>query len=131
MLVMPRLQLLGAEVDLDGAHVLHEVTVKLARWPTCRNPTKVQGFLGMVGVVRRWIRDFAKIAKLLTALMKKMGLHKFEWTEEAQDAMELLKHLASTVVPIRVLDYELVHKVVQHDQRDNDLGLVAIHVDTL
>ncbi len=58
-----------------------------------------------------------------------MGLHEFEWTKEAQDAMELLKHLASTVVPIRALDYELVHKVVQHNQRDNDLGLVAIHVD--
>ena len=58
-----------------------------------------------------------------------MGLHEFEWTEEAQDAMELLKHLASTAVPIRALDYELARKVVQHDQRDNDLGLVAIHVD--
>ena len=129
MLATPRLQLLGAEVDLNGAHVSHEVTAKLARWPTCRNPTEVRGFLGTVGVVRRWIRDFAKIAKPLTALTKKMGLHEFEWTEEAQDAMELLKHLASTAVLIRALDYELARKVVQHDQRDNDLGLVAIHVD--
>ena len=42
------MQLLGAEVALDGAHVLHEVTAKLAKWPTCKNPTKVQGFLGTV-----------------------------------------------------------------------------------
>src|SRR5258708_16382164 len=66
VLVTLRLQLLGAEVSLDGAHISHEVTAKLAKWPTCRNPTEVRGFLGTVGVVRHWIRDFAKIAKPLT-----------------------------------------------------------------
>ena len=83
-----RLQLLGVEVALDGAHVLHEVTAKLAKWPTCRNPTEVRGFLGTVGVVRCWIRDFARIAKPLTSLTKKMPLHEFKWTEEAQDVMD-------------------------------------------
>src|SRR5258708_37501959 len=38
VLATPRLQLLGAEVALDGAHVSHEVTAKLAKWPTCRSP---------------------------------------------------------------------------------------------
>src|SRR5258708_37877380 len=75
VLATPRLQLLGAEVVLDGVHILHEVTAKLAKWPTCRNPTEVRGFLGTVGVVRRWIRDFAKIAKPLTALTKKIAPH--------------------------------------------------------
>ncbi len=51
VLATPRMQLLGAEVALDRAHVSHEVTAKLAKWPTCKNPTKVQGFLGTVGVV--------------------------------------------------------------------------------
>src|SRR5260221_9897762 len=125
-----RLQLLGAEVALDGAHVSHEVTAKLAKWPTCRNPTEVWGFLGTVGVVRRWIRDFARIAKPLTLLTKKMPLHEFKWTEEAQDAMDLLKHLATTAVPVRLLDYELAHKVKPADQRDGELGLVTIHVDS-
>src|SRR5258707_14853316 len=129
VLATPCLQLLGAEVALDGAHISHEVTAKLAKWPTCRNPTEVRGFLGTVGVVRRWIRDFAKIAKPLTALTKKMAPHEFEWTEEAQDAMELLKHLAATAVPVRSLDYELARQVKPVDQRDGELGLVSVHVD--
>src|SRR5260221_3623696 len=124
------MQLLGAEVALDGAHVSHEVTAKLAKWPTCKNPTKVQGFLGTVGVVRHWIRDFAKIAKPLMLLTKKMTLSEFKWTEEAQESMELLKHLASTAVPIRMLDYELVRKVKSLNQQENNMGLVLIHVDT-
>jgi len=116
VLVTPRLQLLGAEVMIDGAHVSHEVTTKLARWPACRNPTEVRGFLGTVGVVQHWIRDFTKIAKPLMLLTKKMTLSEFKWMEEAQELMELLKHLASTAVPIRMLDYELVRKVKSLNQ---------------
>src|SRR6266436_6787177 len=130
VLATPRLQLLGAEVALDGAHVSHEVTAKLARWPACRNPTEVRGFLGTVGVVQHWIRDFTKITKPLMALTKKMAPHEFEWTEEAQDAMELLKHLAATAVPVRSLDYELARNVQPPDQRDNELGLVTVHIDS-
>src|SRR5260221_14759882 len=51
VLAMPRLQLLGVEVVIDGAHVLHELTAKLARWPACKNPTEAKGFLGTIGVV--------------------------------------------------------------------------------
>src|SRR5260221_9301959 len=129
VLATPHLQLLGAKVTVDGAHISHEVTAKLAKWPTCRNPTEVCGFLGTVRVVRRWIRDFAKIAKPLTALTKKMVPHEFEWTEEAQDAMELLKHLAAMAIPVRSLDYELARNVQPPDQRDNELGLVTVHID--
>src|SRR6266436_7855801 len=100
VLATPRLQLLGAEVALDGAHVSHEVTAKLAKWPTCTNPTEVRGFLGTVGIVQHWIRDFTKIAKPLMVLTKKMAPHEFEWTDEAQNAMDLLKYLAAMVVPV-------------------------------
>ncbi len=130
VLAMPRLQLLGAEVALDGAHVSHEVTAKLAKWPMCRNPTEVRGFLGTVGVVQHWIRDFARIVKPLTMLTKKMPLNEFKWTDEAQDTMEMLKHLAATAVPVRLLDYELARKVKLLDQRDGELGLVTVHVDS-
>ena len=41
ILATPRLQLLGAEVSWEGAHVSHEMTAKLAKWPRCKNPTEV------------------------------------------------------------------------------------------
>ena len=59
-----------------------------------------------------------------------MAPHEFEWTEEAQDAMDLLKHLASVAVPVQSLDYELARGVKAKDQRDNELGLVSVHVDS-
>src|SRR5258708_7309857 len=125
-----RLQLLGAEVVIDGAHVLHEVTAKLARWPVCKNPTEVRVFLGTIGVVQHWIRDFARITKPLMLLTKKMALSEFKQMEEVQGMMDLLKQLVSTAVPVRMLDYKLAQKVKQLDQRESDVGLVSIHVYT-
>src|SRR5258708_38464423 len=89
---------------------------------------EVRGFLGTVGVVRHWIRDFAKIAKPLMLLTKKMPLSEFEWMEEAQESMELLKHLALTAVLVRTLDYELAWKVKSLNQQENDVVLVWSHV---
>ena len=63
------------------------------------------------------------------ALTKKMAPNEFEWSDNAQEAMELLKHLASTAVPVRSLDYELACQVKPQEQRDGELGLVSIHVD--
>src|SRR5260221_4448322 len=58
-----------------------------------------------------------------------MPLSEFEWTEEAQDAMELLKHLATMAIPVQALYYELARQVKPPDQRDGELGLVTVHVD--
>src|SRR5260370_36789371 len=58
VLATPRLQLLGAEVAIDGAHVSHEVTAKLAKCPTSRNATEVRGLLVTVGGVSHQQRYF-------------------------------------------------------------------------
>ena len=130
VLATPCLAMLGAIVSIDGMHVSHEVTAKLKNWPPCRNPTEVRGFLGTVGVVRRWIKDFAKIAKPLTLLTKKMAPHEFKWTPEAEAAMTTLRDLAANAVPIRALDFRLAAQVKPKNQRESDLGLVTIQVDS-
>ena len=130
ILATPRLALLGAIVSKDGAHVSHELNAKLNKWPYCKNPSEVQGFLGTVGVVRRWIKDFAIIAKPLTKLTRKMAPNEFKWSDEAQKSMDELKRLASSAVPIKAIDYELARKVPPESQRSNDEGLVSIAVDS-
>ena len=130
VIATPRMQSLGAEVSIEGAHASHEITAKLAKWPSCRNLTEVRGFLGTVGVVRCWIQNFARIAKPLTALTRKMAPHEFKWMAEAQEAMDMLKALASTAVPVRSLDYEEARKVKPANQRKGDQGLVLVRVDT-
>ena len=63
-------------------------------------PTNVKGvrsFLGMCGFYRRFVPNYAKIAKPLTELTKK---HRhFRWTDECQKAFEILRD-ALTEAPI-------------------------------
>ena len=73
-----------------------------------------------MGVVRWWIQDFTRIAKPLTMLTKKMVPHEFKWTTNAQEAMNTLKALALTAVPVRALDYEEAHKVKPANQWRDD-----------
>ena len=53
------------------------------------NPKQVHAFLGLVGYYRKFIRNFAKIAKPLTMLTQ-MDV-KFEWKEIHQDAFMKLR----------------------------------------
>ena len=40
-------------------------------WPTPKNVADVRSFLGLAGYYRRFVKDFSKIAKPMTSLMKK------------------------------------------------------------
>uniref|UniRef100_A0ABD2WE69 RNA-directed DNA polymerase n=1 Tax=Trichogramma kaykai TaxID=54128 RepID=A0ABD2WE69_9HYME len=80
-------------------HVLSEEGVRcdprkldaVRKFPTPRNVKQVRQFLGLAGYYRRFIRNFANIAKPLTELQKKN--RDFAWTETEQEALNTLKDL--------------------------------------
>lgn len=43
----------------------------IRKWPVPKNQKELKGFLGILGYYRRFIRDFAKITKPLTAQLRK------------------------------------------------------------
>jgi RNase H-like domain found in reverse transcriptase len=64
-----------------------------------------------------------------------MAPSKFNWTEDAQHAMEKLKYLTSialtsTAVPIKTINYGLAQEVPMRLQHTSDYGLVFITVDS-
>ena len=58
-------------------------------WPTPKNMTEIRSFLGLVGYYRRFVKDFSKIARPMTNLMKKDK--KFEWTKVCKGTFQTLK----------------------------------------
>ena len=71
----------------------------MEEWPLLSNPKELRGFLGLTSYYHRFVINYGKITAPLTRLLKKEG---FEWSEEATQAVNLLKP-AMKEVPILTL----------------------------
>ncbi|CAH2101183.1 unnamed protein product [Euphydryas editha] len=71
--------------------------------PAPKNPKDVKSFLGLVGYHRRFIKNFSKITKPLTSLLKKDV--SFHWTQEQELAFQTLKHKLISAPLLQYPDY--------------------------
>ena len=62
---------------------------RVLEWPTSKCVKDIQKFLGLANYYRRFIQDFASIARLLHNTVKKD--RKWEWTNKQKKAFEELK----------------------------------------
>jgi hypothetical protein len=72
-------------------------------WGPCKSLSEVRAFLGTVGVLRIFIRNFARRAHHLVKLTRKDA--PFEWGEEQEAAQEDLKQAVIESPALRALDY--------------------------
>ena len=88
-LCQKKVSFLGHIVSEDGVATDPSKTDKVASWPTpiCRR--EVQQFLGLANYYRRFVKDFAKIAKPLHRLTERTT--RFAWTQQCQEAFEELR----------------------------------------
>jgi hypothetical protein len=126
----PELEILGCVVSLLGSHISHGTMAKISKWPVCTSVSEVRGFLRTVGIVCKWIKDFAKIAKPLTTLTQKAITPEFEWNDVVQNAMNILKEKARTAPPLIAVDYILALQILCLQFHTSDLGLVTLTVDS-
>jgi hypothetical protein len=99
----------GHKCTMDGRLPDESRLQKIIDWPICRNLTEVRGFLGVLGTIRIFIKDFASHAKPLVNLTRKDVEFLFE--EEQLMAMEKLKMLAQNCKAIKAIDYHCDREV--------------------
>ncbi|KAM0729433.1 Retrovirus-related Pol polyprotein from transposon 297 [Formica fusca] len=90
-------------------------------FPTPRKVKDIQAFIGLAGYYRKFIENFSKIAKQLTKLTKKKN--KFEWTQEQQQAFEMLKEKLTTAPLLKYPDFEKEF-IVTTDASDYAIGAI-------
>ena len=125
-----RLKYLGHIVSADGVECDPDLTKDLLTWKTPTNVKEIQRFLGFSGFYRRYVQDFAKIAKplhLLTGTVKgKNGKkHPVPWTWETpqQEAFDtLIKRLTEPPI-LAYPDYSVPFEL-RVDASLNGLGAV-------
>ena len=76
-------------VSREGIQADPEKTSTINNYPVPKNATEVKSFLGLCSYYRRYVQDFAKIARPLHQLIEKSK--DFVWNSEAQETFEVLK----------------------------------------
>lgn len=80
---------LGVAHTIGGlVRVLEDRINKVARWPVPTDQSGVRAFLGVIGIIKRWVKNFAELARPLTRLTGKVP---FKWDSAEQLSFEILK----------------------------------------
>lgn len=112
---------LGHIISSDGIKADPKKTLCMKNFPIPVNLTEMQRFLGLCNYYRRYVLNYAKIAKPLHLLCKKNN--PFIWTEKCQNAFDELK-VSLTTSPILIYpDFSDVF-IVTTDASDYAVGAV-------
>jgi hypothetical protein len=88
--------------------------------------TKALGtFLGMAGYLRRFIRDFAAIAKPLQQFMGKTKPSTIPWTEKAKSAFVAIQRAVATTTTLSVPQRDLPF-ILETDASDTQVGAALL-----
>ncbi|KZV51588.1 hypothetical protein F511_10541 [Dorcoceras hygrometricum] len=117
---LQEIEYLGHVVSGEGVAVDTKKVESVQAWPRPRNIKGLRGFLGLSGYYRKFIRDYGKVAKPLTDLLKKGA---FEWNTEAKTAFEELKQKLTTAPVLKLPDFE-EEFVVECDASGRGIGAV-------
>ncbi|XP_070571295.1 uncharacterized protein [Ptychodera flava] len=81
---------LGHRVSAEGVETSPDKTDAVQNWPTPKNVHEVRSFLGLASYYRRFVQNFAAIARPMVQLTEKN--RPFLWDDECDTAFETLKN---------------------------------------
>ena len=120
-LCLEEVEFLGHIVSAEGVRTDPKKTEKVAQWPKPTSRKEVQQFLGLANYYRRFVRNFASIAKPFHRLTEKTA--KFEWSHECQVAFEELRR---RLVTAPVLVFPDFTRPFILDTDASDIGIRAV-----
>lgn len=95
---------LGHTITKDGLKPNDDKITAVLNYPIPRTTTEIKSFLGLIGYYRRFIKDFAKITKPLTACLKKRN--KIIVDKNYIDAFDKCKELLTNTPLLQYPDFD-------------------------
>ncbi|RXN37833.1 Transposon Ty3-G Gag-Pol poly [Labeo rohita] len=112
---------LGHIVSEHGIATDPEKVQKIREWPEPMSVNEVRQFVGLASYYRRFVKDFATVAKPLHNLLRKHV--RFHWTPESQQAFDTLKELLTTAP---ILGYPMDSGDLILDTDASNFGIGAV-----
>jgi len=95
---------LGVVIGPNGIKMEKEKVRGVLEWPTPKCVKDVQKFLGLVNYYRRFVKDFAEIARPMHRLVQKQ--EKWNWRSEQEEAFGKLKEIFTLEPVLAALDLD-------------------------
>jgi len=89
-----KIRFLGVVIGPNGIKMEKEKVDGVLSWPEPKNVKDIRKFLGLINYYRRFIKDFAQVARPINTLTRKDV--KWQWEEEQQKAFDKLKEIFTT-----------------------------------
>jgi len=100
---------LGVVIGPNGIEMEEEKVDRVLSWLEPKNVKDVRKFLGLANYYRRFIKDFAQVARPINVLMRKDV--KWQWEVEQQKAFDKLKRVFTIKPVLVVLDLDKEFRV--------------------
>ena len=119
---MSKVTYLGHFVSEQGVTMDMDKVAAILSWPIPNNLKELRGLTGLTEYYRKFIRDYANIAKPLTEQLKKDA---YGWNEEAMVAFEALKTTMTSAPVLKLPDFSQ-NFLIEIDASNHGLGAVLI-----
>jgi hypothetical protein len=120
---LKKVSFLSHIVSTGGITVDPSKVDDLLSWKLPTDVSEIHSFLGLARYYRRFIEGFSKLAKPMTALLKKNA--KFVWSENCQASFDELKNMLTTASVLTLPDLSKKF-FIYCDASHQDLGCVLM-----
>lgn len=117
------LEFLGHIAGSGNIRPVEDKVSAIEQFPVPKSKKQVRSFLGLIGIYRKFIPQFADISVCLTDLTKKFAPQKVKWSEENQVAFDKLKGEICSKPVLRSPDFNRKF-LLKTDASDVGLGAV-------
>jgi len=100
---------LGVVIGPDSIEMEKEKVEEVVSWPQPKNVKDIRKFLGLANYYRRFIKDFAQVARPMNMLTRKD--EKWTWGDSQKKAFEELKQIFTTKLVLTAPDLDKEFRV--------------------